>query len=110
MDPAKVVTVAGFFEDTCTLETARGRGIDNVGIVHIDSDLYASAKVALDFVTPLIRHHAVIIFDEWFHYFSHPNYGEQRAFREWREENPDWHVVEFQREGPYRMSFIINRK
>jgi hypothetical protein len=104
----KLTVVPGFFEETCVPATAEAIGLNNVGIVHIDSDLYASAKQALDFITPYLATAAIVIFDEWFQYFGHPEYGEQLAFREWREAHPEWLVTEFQKEGPWRNAFVLS--
>jgi hypothetical protein len=104
----KLFVVPGFFENTCIPETAERIGLERLGIVHIDSDLYASAKVALEFVTPHLYDPAIVIFDDWFQYFGHPEYGEQLAFREWREAHPEWLVTEFQKEGPWRNAFVLS--
>lgn len=34
--------------------------------------------------------------------------GEQRAFREWAPTRPHLRFTEFQKEGPWRNSFIVN--
>jgi O-methyltransferase len=105
----KLVTVPGFFEDTCTAETAARIGFERIGIVHIDSDLYRSAKTALDFIVPYLHNPCIVIFDEWYQYFGHPHYGEQRAFREWREAHPEWVATEFHKEAAMKNSFILSR-
>jgi hypothetical protein len=104
----KLTVVPGFFDQTCVPETAERIGLGNVGIVHIDSDLYLSAKQALDFITPYLATAAIIIFDDWYQYFGHPEYGEQKAFLEWREAHPEWIVSEFQKEGAWRNAFVLS--
>lgn len=106
----KVVAVPGFFNESCTAENVAPLQFGNIGIVHIDCDLYESAKTVLDFITPYLCGNAIIIFDEWYQFFGNPNYGEQRAFAEWRAANPQWVVTEFQREGAFRMSFILTKR
>lgn len=106
----KVSIIPGFFEDSCKPEIVEPEGFGNVGVVNIDSDLYESARTVLNFITPYLSPNAVLIFDEWFQYLGSPEYGEQRAFREWRAAHPEWQVTEFQREGAFRMSFILTRK
>jgi hypothetical protein len=107
IDRAKVRLVGGFFEDSCTPETAERLGLSEVAVVHIDSDIYESARVALAFCTPYLRDGSVVIFDEWFQYHANPNYGEQRAFGEWRAAHPDWQVAELGREPVGRMAFVL---
>jgi O-methyltransferase len=105
----RVVTVAGWFENTCTEETRRAHEMKKAAIVHVDCDLYASAKTALDFVKPLLVDGTIIIFDDWYTFRGNPNLGEQRAFHEWKATMKDWTFTEYQKEGPYRNSFIASQ-
>src|SRR5581483_12162870 len=105
----KVVTVKGFFEETLNETTARRIGLRRAAVIHIDSDLYESAKRALDFVTPYLCDGSVVIFNEWYQFHGNPTLGEQRAFAEWRAEHPEWLVTEFQKEGAFLNSFILSR-
>jgi len=50
--------------------------------LHIDSDLYSSAKTVLDLLASRIRTGTVIVFDEFFNYPGWMNHGEFRAFEE----------------------------
>jgi O-methyltransferase len=106
---SKVVTVPGWFEDTCTEETIMKYGMRKASIIHVDCDLYVSAKTALDFVKPLLTDGTIIIFDDWYCFRGNPNLGEQRAFNEWKATMTDWRFTEYQKEGPYRNSFIASR-
>ena len=55
--------------------------IFKVALVHIDSDIYSSAKTVLDNVAPRLRVGSVIVFNE---YFNYPNWRQHefRAFQE----------------------------
>ncbi len=105
----RVPVVPGFFEESCTSEMAHQIGFENIGVVHIDSDLYESARFVLNFITPYLSPNAIIVFDEWYQFLGNPAYGEQRAFSEWRDAHPEWRVTEFQKEGAFRMSFILSK-
>jgi hypothetical protein len=105
----KVVTVPGWFEDSCTEATRHRLDIQKAAIVHVDCDLYSSAKTVLDFVKPLLVDGTVLVFDDWYCFRGHPGRGEQRAFHEWKETMPGWVFTEYQKEGPARNSFIANR-
>ena len=101
---SKVVTVPGWFENTCTEETIRKYGMKKASIIHTwmrksrhVSDLYLSAKTALDFVKPLLTDGTIIIFDDWYCFRGNPNRGEQRAFNEWKATMTDWTFTEYQR-------------
>ena len=105
---SKVKTVQGWFEDTLNDETRSRLGLTRAAIVYIDSDLYEPARTVLDFITPLLQDGTVIIFDDWYSYRGNPQLGEQRACAEWLEAHPDWTLTQFQKEGPWRNSFIAN--
>jgi len=108
VDLSKVVTVPGWFEHTCTEETIRRHAMKAAAFVHIDCDLYESTKVVLTFIEPLLVDGTVIIFDDWYSYRGNPALGEQRAFAEWTATLPHLAFTEYQKEGPWRNSFIVN--
>lgn len=107
---SKVIPIVGMFEETCREETIWKYGMKKAAIIHIDCDLYASAKLALEFVKPLLTDGSVIIFDDWYCFRGNPNLGEQRAFNEWTANMTDWSFSEYQKEGPWGNSFIANRR
>jgi hypothetical protein len=106
----KVVPIVGLFEETCREETIRKYGMKKAAIIHVDCDLYASAKLALEFVKPLLTDGTVIIFDDWYCFRGNPNLGEQRAFHEWIASMTDWSFTQYQKEGPWGNSFIASRR
>ena len=57
-----------------------------VGFLHIDSDLYSSAKTVFDFLGERLRPKTVIVFDD---YFNYPGWeeGEYKAFMEFLDKN-----------------------
>ena len=57
-------TVPGWFAETLNEETIKKHELKHAAIVHIDSDLYESARLALNFVKPLLVDGTVIIFDD----------------------------------------------
>ncbi len=106
----KVIAVKGFFADTLNAETRDRIELRKSSIIHIDSDLYESAKLALDFVTPTLIDGSIVIFDDYYQFFGNPELGEQRAFREWREAHPEWLISEFQKTSSSNNSFILNQR
>lgn len=109
--PLEYVTiVSGWYNDTLNEETIEKYGLQHAAIVHIDVDLFESARLVLEFVTPLLVDGTVIIFDDWYTFRGDPNLGEQRAFREWLDASPEWTATQYQKEGAWRNSFILNRK
>ena len=68
----------GWFDDT--LDTFLATHPGNIAFVHIDSDLYSSAKYVLTRLKNRLVEGSIVQFDEFFNY---PNWkeGEYRAFR-----------------------------
>jgi O-methyltransferase len=107
---SRVTTIAGWFENSCTEETIRRHGLQKAAIIHIDCDLYSSTKTVLNFIRPLLTDGSIIIFDDWYCFRGNPDLGEQKAFQEWKEVMPEWTFTEYQKEGPWRNSFIASRR
>jgi hypothetical protein len=104
----QIKLVKGFFSETLTDASRLELGLKKIAVAHIDSDLYESAVLALNFITPMLQNGTVIVFDDWFAYRGHPLMGEQRAFREWQEKNTEWLITEYASHGPYAKAFIVN--
>ncbi|ALG05719.1 class I SAM-dependent methyltransferase [Kibdelosporangium phytohabitans] len=84
--------VVGWFDDTLPgfLDTHPGV----VDFLHVDGDLYSSAKTVLDLVGPRLREGSVILFDEFFNFPGWQNH-EYKAWLEYVERTG----VEFTYEG-----------
>ncbi len=106
----KVVIIAGWFEETCTEETIKKYAMKKASIIHVDCDLYTSARIVLEFIKPLLMDGTIIVFDDWYSFRGNPNLGEQRAFNEWKATMTDWIFTEYQKEGPARNSFIASKR
>ena len=81
-----VTLISGWFENT--LETFVKYKTEKVSFIHIDSDIYSSAKYILNTLKKSIDKDCIILFDELINY---PGYngetGELRALYEFIEEN-----------------------
>lgn len=79
-----VVTVVGDFRLTCPRWEGHLRPLS---LLHIDCDIYWSAKIVLAYFANAVTLGGATIFDELHGY---PNWqaGEYRAWREWLAENP----------------------
>ena len=83
IDPDDIYWIKGWYNETLTDETIETYKIGNIGIVFVDCDTYASAKLVLDFIAPLITNPCIICFDDWKLYdLDLKNDGEYRAFNE----------------------------
>lgn len=108
VDLADVITVKGLYADTCTPDTAAKHRLEAAAVVMIDCDLYESTVPVLDFLTPLVRQGTILVFDDWFRFKGSPDSGEQRACREWLARNPHLELIEFWRQGPQAVAFLVN--
>jgi hypothetical protein len=91
----RVRVLSGWFRDTVP-QIAEGT---TYALIHIDSDLYASALDALDglFGRCLVARGALIYFDDWNCNRASPDLGERRAWRECTEK----YGIAFSDEGGY---------
>jgi len=110
VDMSKVTPIKGFYDKTCSDETKRKHNIKKVAVVMIDCDLYESTVPVLKFLTDVVQQGTIIIFDDWFRFQGNPQHGEQLACKEWLESNPHFELIEFWRQGPQAVSFIVNMK
>lgn len=105
-----VICVPGWYDKSLTDEVKTRHNLKKARIIHVDCDLYESTRDVLNFCTSLIQEGTVLMFDDWFNYNGNPQLGEQRAFYEWLQKNPEFQAVEFMKEPPFRNSFIITRR
>ena len=104
----KLKVVRGYFHETLNDATAAALKLKTAAIVHIDCDLAKSASHVLEFLTPYLGHGSVIIFDGWYHFWGHPDLGEQHAFGQWRRNHPELRITEYRFAGPFGKAFIVN--
>lgn len=78
-DVAGAELVVGWFDDTVPGFLAEHDGV--VDFLHVDGDLYSSAKTVLDLVGPRLRPGSIIVFDEFFNF---PDW-QQHEYKAWLE-------------------------
>ncbi len=94
VDWTKTHLVKGWFSDTLTPALRSDHAMTKAGVIMIDCDLYSSSVEALEFCAPLIRGHAVVVFDDWNSFgLAERDLGEKRAWSEFLERNPDITVL-----------------
>lgn len=86
---SRLVVVEGFYEHSLNSKIYKLHNLKQAAIISIDCDLYSSTKETLAFVTPLLQNGTIIVFNDWVTNFHSPEFGEQRAFHEWRLKNPE---------------------
>jgi len=89
IDWGRTFLVKGWFEDTLNEALVAKHGIEKTGLIMVDSDIYTSAKEALDFCAPLIKDQSIVFFDDWHSGgLADRNLGEKKAFDEFLAEHP----------------------
>lgn len=83
--PANVTLHKGFFDTSLPEFISKNmKAGDSLAFLHVDSDLYSSAKTIFNNLVPYFRAGTIILFDEYFGYKSWER-DAVKAFREFRE-------------------------
>lgn len=109
VDLKRVKIVPGWFDKTLLPEYVTDFHLKNIAVTWIDCDLYESTVPILKFITPYLAVGSVIIFDDWRCYRNHPDFGEQRACREWLESNRNIQLSELFSFGWNGIAFTVVR-
>ena len=110
VDMARVVTVPGMYDQSLVPAVKERHQLRRAALIMIDCDLYESTVPVLDFITDLVGQGTIIIVQDWFRFKGDPRRGEQRACAEWLARNPQFELIEYWREGPQALSFLVNMK
>jgi O-methyltransferase len=99
--------VSGWFRDLPAFT-------DPIAFVHLDCDLYESARDGLALVTDALVDGAVVCVDDYFCHRGDPNLGVRRAWREWLDTRPvrpsaSREATEFARYGWHGKAFVVHR-
>jgi hypothetical protein len=88
---ANVILVPGWFDKSLPVFLSENK--KNCSFIHIDCDLYSSAKVIFDLLEDRIDN-TIIVFDEFFNY---PGWldGEFKAFKEFTDRNIEKYSIEY---------------
>ncbi|WP_171900826.1 class I SAM-dependent methyltransferase [Stappia indica] len=101
--------IPGFFEKTLRNRTTRDDGIGPISVVHIDTDVYEPALLALEYVSPDLSNGALLMFDDFDQLAADNSLGERRALREWLSNHPEYEVEPYRNYGIFCRSFIVHR-
>jgi O-methyltransferase len=108
VDLNRVITVEGWFDKTLTHETRETRNLEKVALAWIDCDLYESTVPVLEFITPMLSLGSVVLFDDWRCFRNLPEYGQQRAVREWLTKYPNVRLAELLSFGWNGLAFTVS--
>ncbi|MCB1072321.1 MAG: class I SAM-dependent methyltransferase [Chlamydiales bacterium] len=98
----------GYFSETFKEGTLQSKP----SIVHVDCDLYQSAKEVLSnlFKYDLVQDGMIILFDDYNCGRANPKFGERRALKEVMDENPNFSHSLFFYYGWHGAAFIIHKE
>lgn len=105
-DVSKPLIISGYYSDA---SSQFDLATDHVALLHIDCDLYESTLTALNMAKDKIRDGTVVLFDDWFNFRGSPDEGEQRAFGEFLNCNPQFEAIPYQPYVTFGNSFILKK-
>lgn len=107
VDVSRVTAIEGWFDQSLTEATRTAEGLKHAACVWIDCDLYESTVPVLQFITPMLSAGAVLLFDDWHCFRNHPDFGQQRATREWLTAHPTMKLAELFSFGSHGVAFTV---
>jgi hypothetical protein len=110
VDDSRVRIVPGFFQDTLQDRKPSDVGITTASIVHIDTDVYEPARLALEFISPALPQGALLLFDDYDQLAASNDRGERRAIRDWLAGHPEFQLEPYRSYGVFCRSFILHRQ
>lgn len=107
MNPSYLHIHEGYFEQTLS----RNLFSRKLALVHIDCDLYQSAKFVLSYLlkNDLVEDGAVLLFDDYNCCRANPKFGERRALAEVLQENPQYACSLFYYYSWHGACFILHK-
>lgn len=111
MSPGELSLVRGFFDESLPKfpkESLTKWGIPLV--ITIDCDLYSSTVDVLQFVDSLVVTGTWVLFDDYWCYRGSPHEGEQKAVREWVEDNPRIGLQPYCNVDGWGRAFVVYEK
>ncbi|MFC6283172.1 MULTISPECIES: TylF/MycF/NovP-related O-methyltransferase [Polaromonas] len=107
VDMSRVSTIKGWFDSSLSPGSQASDTVSKVAAAWIDCDLYESTVPVLNFLTDRLSVGAVLLFDDWRCYRNLPEFGQQRACKEWLARNPQIKLNEFVDFGFHGQAFTV---
>ena len=99
--------IKGFYENSLTHELC-GR-LPQIGVLHIDVDLYSSTIEVLDFTKHLLVSGSIILFDDYYCYNPDKPAGELRALNEFLDSNTEFGIIPWKAYSTFGQSFFVKK-
>lgn len=110
VDLETVKIVPGYFQESIVGKTPTDFGIEDLSIVHIDTDVYEPALLALEFVTPALRQGSLLLFDDYDQLACDNSKGERRAVHEWLAKNPNLTLEPYRQYATFSRAFVLHKR
>jgi len=101
--------IEGYFDTTLNEETRLKHKMRKASIVLLDSDLYESAIVALEFLQDSFIDGSILIMDDWNAFDADDSRGERLALAEFEAKYSRWKAEPWFPYGLYGQVFIMHR-
>jgi len=101
--------VPGFYEETIARMAPDEEPAD-IALAYVDCDLYSSAKTALEFLRPRLKHGMIVAFDDWFCWSATQLSGERKAMLELAAADDRWEWAPYVQYGWHGQSFVIESR
>lgn len=101
--------ISGYYEESLTDELHQQLSDIKAAIIYIDCDLYESTKEVLKFIHRYLVNGSIICFDDYYNYKGAPDQGEQRAIKEFTDQQSEISLIPYFNFSPLGKSFIVRR-
>lgn len=95
VDWSRTHLIQGFFSESLDPNLIVRTKMRPVAVALIDCDLYESTVPVLNFLSGLLRHGTILLFDDYNCFGASDEMGERRAFREFLAAHTEWDAVPF---------------
>ena len=110
-NPARIAFYPGWYEQSLTPALQSELTLSPASIVHIDCDLYESARVVLDFITPILQAGSIVLIDDWNCFKASNQRGLRRAIGEWvSNATTPWVLEHYANYGWHGVAFLVDSR
>ena len=99
--------ISGFYEDSLSEKLASQ--LPQIGVLHVDVDLYSSTVEVLAFAKDLLVSGSIILFDDYYCYNPDKPAGELRALNEFLDSNTEFGIIPWKAYSTFGQSFFVKK-
>lgn len=99
--------IPGFYEKSLNPDILKEHSLKAAAFVNVDCDLYNSARIVLQFITPVLQNGTILYFDDWYFSRGDRTLGEMGACNDWLKENPQISLLPYRDVGTMGKLFIV---